>query len=184
MTKDVPYFPLYAANMLAARPFKLMSLKERGLWITLQMECWVNGDTPASKDELAKYLGITINEIDEALTQKQFSFIQNIRDVFISPELEEYRKKYDEIRTKQRLGGLKGAQRKKTKLQQQSITQQGQPIGQPEGSLSYINLNSVKSSSVISNQLGEERLINKEAQAWVDDYEKAIGAWEKTEDGE
>lgn len=184
MTKDVPYFPLYAANILAAKPFKLMSLKERGLWITIQMECWVNGEVPANKTELSKYLGVPIQEIEEALTQQQFSFIQIIKEILISPELEEYRKKYEERRKKQVIGGFKGAQRKKLKQQQHSIGQQGQPLGQPEGALNYIISNSFKSNPVISSQLVEKRFINEEAEAWVKEYDQTICSWEKTDGGE
>lgn len=174
MAKDVPYFPLYAANILAAKPFKLMSLKERGLWITLQMECWVNGDIPANNDELAKYLGTPIDEIVEALTHNQYSFIQKIKDILISPELEEYRKKYDERRMKQKLGGIKGADRKKIKQRQTVIATEGEPLGQPEGVLNYINSSSIELNKVISNQLLGERPINEEAQAWVKDYDGHI----------
>jgi len=174
MAKDVPYFPLYAANILAAKSFKLMTLKERGLWITLQMECWVNGDVPANNDELAQYLGIPFNEMAESLTNKQYSFVQKIKDILISPELEEYRKKYDERRMKQIQGGIKGAERKKIKQRQTVIATEGKPLGQPEGVLNYINSSSIELNKVISNQLLGERPINEEAQAWVKDYDAHI----------
>ena len=57
-----------------------MSIEERGLWITIQMECWVNGSVPSGSKELAQYLGATPEEINRSLTEKQFTFLENIGD--------------------------------------------------------------------------------------------------------
>ena len=61
--KPVPYFPLYAANIIASRPYRLMSSVEKGLWISITMECWVNGGVPADAGEMAKILGVPEAEI-------------------------------------------------------------------------------------------------------------------------
>ena len=178
MTKAVPYFPLYAANFIASKPFRLMTIEERGLWITMQLECWVNGSVPADQKELAKYLGCSIEEIQRSFTQKQYSFLEKIGDELKSPELEEQRKEFMERREQQRLGGIKGAkQKKENKAVEKLIKEQGQPPaqpeGQPKGSLGYVNSASIKLSSINSNQLTKKELSDKEFDAWMDGYTNA-----------
>ncbi len=177
--KDVPYFPLYAANLMACKPFRMMSIEERGLWITIQMECWVNGSVPSDSKDLAKYLGITNDEIQRSFTQKQFSFLKKVGNELKSPELEEQRKEYMDRREKQRIGGKQGAERKAEKERQRRIKEdsarqgqpQGMPLGQPKGSLDY-----VKSDSFNSNQLVRSEAIDAENKAWVEDYDNAPDA--------
>lgn len=172
MIKDVPYFPLFAANILASRSFKLMTLEQRGLWITIQMECWVNGSVPSDMPSVSKYLGISLEEIERCLAQIQFAFLERKGGELISPELEGYRNKYLESRKKQSDGGKKGAEIKKAKnvaLEQEKS--QGVPEGVPEGSLIQFNSNSVTSTSINSTSLlGKESISNEE---WVNEYDKA-----------
>ena len=169
MIKDVPYFPLYAANILASKSFRLMNLEQRGLWITIQMECWVNGSVPSDLPSIAKYLGISLEEAKRCLTNIQKAFLDHREGVLISPELEGYRKIYLEKRLKQSVGGKEGANRKKAKKQLlEQEPSQGIPKGQPKGSLSYIN-----SSSVNSNQFINKEVMSEENKAWVKDLEDA-----------
>ena len=86
--KDVPYFPLYAANFLASRPYKLMSLQQRGLWISIYMECWVNGSLPADLNEMAKLLGFPALEVEQSISQLLYSFVEEVDGQLISKELE------------------------------------------------------------------------------------------------
>jgi len=170
MTKSVPYFPIFAANIIASKPFRLMTMKERGLWITIQMECWVNGAVPSSHDELSKYLGILPTELNQCFTPIQMSFLEKKGLELKSPELEEYRKGYLERREKQRLGGLDGAKRKKAKQEAAN------KLGIPEGPLSYFNSNQISSNPLISNGFVEKRFSSKEIDEWVSDYENAEDA--------
>lgn len=177
--KDVPYFPLYAANLLASTPFRMMSIEERGLWITIQMECWVNGSVPAEPKDLAKFLRITDDEVQRSYTQRQQSFLEKIGNELKSPELELQRKEYMDRREKQRLGGIHGAKRKAEKERQKQakevIAMQGQPQGipegQPKGSLDYVKSNLIK-----SNQLVRSEAID-EYKAWVEVYDNAPDAF-------
>jgi len=178
MTKAVPYFPFYAANFIASKPFRLMTIEERGLWITMQMECWVNGTIPADQKELAKYLGCSLEEIQRSFTQKQYSFLEKVGNELKSPSLDEQRKEFMERREQQRLGGIEGAKRKKNKqtTEKQDKEQsppQGIPEGQPQGSLSYINSASIKSISINSNQITNNKLTDNQFEAWMDDAEDA-----------
>jgi hypothetical protein len=177
--KPVPFFPLFAANFLASKPFRMMSIEERGLWITIQMECWVNGSVPSDLKDLAKYLGVGHDEVQRSFTQKQLSFLQKVGDELKSPELEEYRKNYMDNREKKRLGGIEGARRKAEKerqrLAKEALSRQGQPQGipegEPKGSLVY-----VKSDSIKSNQLVRSEVIDAKNKAWVEDYDNAPDA--------
>lgn len=169
--KPVPYFPLYAANFLASKPFRMMSIEERGLWITIQMECWVNGSVPSDLKDLAKYLGFSNDAVERSFTQKQLSFLQKVGGELKSPELEEYRQGYLATREKQRIGGIEGAEKKRQKKSKEALAiqnqSQGQPEGQPEGSLDYVNSDSFKSSQLLRNEI-----TNLENKAWVDEYDR------------
>jgi len=165
MIKDVPYFPFYAANIMSSRSFRLMSLKERGLLITMMMECWINGSVPSDFADMAKILGLTVDDVKFAFTNRQLTFFHTEEGQLISKELEGYRQNYLDMREKQRLGGLKGAKNKKDK---NARLPKGQPQGEPEGSLSQINSNSFN-----SNQLLKKEVMNEEVKAWIRDYESA-----------
>lgn len=165
MTKAVPYFPLYAANFIASRPYKLMTLQQRGLWISIYMECWVNGSLPADLHEMAKLLGFPVLEVEQAMSNLHYSFLEKVDGQLISKELEEYRQGFLDKREKQRLGGIKGAANKKA----QQATRL--PKGQPKGSLNHIN-----SSSLSSNQLVSSDNSNSVDEAWINDYENSPDA--------
>ena len=169
MIKDVPYFPLYAANLMSSRSFRLMSLKERGLLITILIECWVNGGVPSDFADMAKILGLTLDEVKMAYTNLQSTFLQEQEGQIISQELEGYRKGYLATREKQRLGGIKGAKQKKDKDKGRTeALGGGQPKGQPKASLIQVNSNSIN-----SNQLLNKEFESQEIQSWVDAYDRA-----------
>lgn len=169
--KEVPYFPLYAANIMASRPYKLMSLGERGLWISITMECWVNGGVPSDYREMGKILGFSKTEVENFFSTYQTAFFEKVSDQFVSKELNEYRAAYEEKREKQRLGGIDGAKRKKERQVKgvEAITlPQGTPQGEPKGSLNYLNSNSVTSNQLINKEVSAQS--NDE---WVAELENA-----------
>ena len=168
MIKDVPYFQLYAANFLANREFRLMSLDERGLLISIYVECWVNNNVPVNQAELAKCLGFSELDVSKALTNRIKSFLVEKEGNYISPELEGYREKFIEGRRKQSEGGKAGARKKKEKLLGWVGEAEGVPEGQPKGSLIQVN-----SSSINSNQLLNKEFASEEIQSWIDDYDGA-----------
>lgn len=107
--RKAPAYQEYAASMLSNRHFRLMSLAERGLLYTMRLECWENNQTPSSPAELAKYFGFTIEEIQDALTEKVKSFYIEKTGSFTCPELDNYRQYLEEYKSKQIAGGKKGA---------------------------------------------------------------------------
>jgi uncharacterized protein YdaU (DUF1376 family) len=104
-----PAYQEYAATILADRNFRLMTLAERGLFFSMRLECWQNGEVPAIDNDLAKYLGYEVSEIKIALTSRVKSFFMLNDSSFNSPELEDYRQHLDERKTKQSEGGRRGA---------------------------------------------------------------------------
>ena len=102
-----PAFQEYAAALLANKNFRLMSLDERGLLMTMRFECWENLNVPSSKAELANYLGF--NEMNLPLTERVLSFFTDYGTSLICQELEDYRQHIKEQREKQSKGGKKSA---------------------------------------------------------------------------
>ena len=177
--KDVPYFPMYAANIIASRTYRLMSLAERGLWVTITMDCWINGGVPSNFKEMSKILGFSEEELKQYFSKYQTTFFHIENGQYISKELEEYRRGYLATREKQRLAGIESAQKKKDKQKQAKdiAADQGPPPalpeGQPKGSLSYINSASIKSSFINSNQLTNKKLTDEQYESWMDDADDA-----------
>lgn len=105
-----PCYQVYAANVLASRPFRQAGLAVRGLVYTMEMECWVNHRLPDNPAELAKFLGIDAEEVAAALPAVMAFFTVDSEGIY-SQRLEDYRAHLNEIREKQRNGGRLGAER-------------------------------------------------------------------------
>lgn len=106
--RDAPAYQEYAATILALLSFRTMTLQDRGLLYTMRLECWVNKRLPIDKNDLAKVLGLPINEVSASLpVVMPFFKVQN--DFIICPELEDYRAHLAERRVKQSQGGKKGS---------------------------------------------------------------------------
>ena len=56
-TCPMPWFPIYASEMLGDEDFISWSPEERGCWITLSARCWADGSIPADIDRMAKLCG-------------------------------------------------------------------------------------------------------------------------------
>lgn len=104
-----PAFQEYPASFLANRDFRLMTLEERGLLMTMRFECWENHNVPSEPSELASYLGLKQSSVP--LTPRVMSFFENHGTSLFCPELEDYRQHIKEIREKQSAGGKKGAEK-------------------------------------------------------------------------
>lgn len=113
--REPPAYQEYAATMLANKDFRLMSLEERGLLFTMRLECWQNKEVPTVASDLAKYLGCDFSAIQNALTPRVKSFFMQNDSSFFSPELEDYRCHLAQRRTKQSVGGKRGADKVNSK---------------------------------------------------------------------
>ena len=103
-----PAYQEYAATILAQLPFRAMNLQDRGLLFTMRLECWVNTRLPSNHAELAKVLGLPVDEIAGSLSNVMPFF--DLQDGFIiCPELEDYRMHLADQKKKQSQGGKRGS---------------------------------------------------------------------------
>lgn len=106
--RDAPAFQEYAATMLSRLTFRTMTLQDRGLLYTMRLECWVNVRLPSNSNDLAKVLGLPIEQVAKSLTAVM-PFFAVVDGFIISPELEDYRTHLAERKIKQSQGGKKGS---------------------------------------------------------------------------
>jgi hypothetical protein len=107
---------MYAPDRLADRNFKAMSVAERGLLHTMELECWVNGGVPGDLSELGRVLGIEKAEVEAALTDRVMRYFERVETptrMIVSPELLAYRAKLDERHAKMAAGGKQTQENRK-----------------------------------------------------------------------
>lgn len=112
-----PAYQEYAADLLSSRHFKRMSLEERGLYLTMKLECWVNGSCTANLSDLALDLNLDIQQLTNCLTELVKSFFMVFPDKFVMKELEDYRLYLATRRAQQSEGGKRGAEKRKRNAQ-------------------------------------------------------------------
>jgi len=171
-----PAYQEYAATILADRNFRLMTLAERGLFFSMRLECWQNSEVPAIENDLAKYLGYEVSEIQKALTLRVTSFFNLNNSLFNCPELDDYRQHLEQQKARQSEGGKRGAaivNGKSNKPKKQAsasdstmLSSSSQVPRQGDGG-SLVKLSSEKQSQ---NQPLENGNIQDE---WVNDYDRA-----------
>ena len=165
-----PAYQEYAATILSALPFRKMTLQERGLLYTMRLECWENRMLPNNPDELAKVLGIPINDVSESLCNVMpFFDVQN--DYIFSPELEDYRIHLAEQREKQSKGGKRGAaitnSKRRTKKPNNDFTSTMQ-LSRQGSDESLVKSSTVKPSQP---QSIKEEMVSVDDD-WVNEYEE------------
>ena len=103
-----PAFQMYSADRLADRQFKLMTLAERGLLHTLELEMWVNGTVPGDTAAMARVLGLDAAEVQAALSGRVLAHFTRSGDNLTSPDLEAYREKLEDHHRRKSEAGKKG----------------------------------------------------------------------------
>lgn len=106
--RDAPAYQEYAASILAQLPFRTMTLRNRGLLYTMRLECWVNWRLPHNHDDLAKVLGLSVDEVAGSLVAVM-PFFKVVDGFIISPELESYRAHLADRKSRQSHGGKLGS---------------------------------------------------------------------------
>ena len=163
--RNPPAFQEYAADMLANRLFRTMSLQERGLLMTIRYECWVNNSVPADAGDLAKTLGITEIEVFNALTARVTHFLKEVDKNLTCIELDAYRNKLQSGRQAMSEGGRKGGLNTQARNKNNEATLKGtlKPLSGDE--YSRDEKNKIESS-------GREVLKDKEIDKWLENYDK------------
>lgn len=100
-----PAFQFYPKDFLTDENVDVMTLEQRGAYITLLSKCWIEGSLPMDQTKLKAMCNhpSNWNSIWESLTP---CFIENGQGRLINPRLEKERKKQEEWRTKSRRGGI------------------------------------------------------------------------------
>ena len=168
-----PAYQEYPATMLASRNFKLMSIAERGLLYTIRLECWENKEVPASVNQLAKYIGYDVSEVQVALTDLVKTFLHEKDGLLTCPELDNYRQHLEDRKSKQSAGGKNGAtitNRNRKDAAKQGRVYLAHKTGNPQvprrgNDESLVQISTVKSSQEQSLSNG---YIDDE---WIHDYE-------------
>ncbi len=169
-----PAYQEYAAQLLANRDFRVLSLSERGLLWTIRLECWVNQSLPADSAMLGRVLGFSADEVRHALPNIS-AFLGQSEDSLTCPELDDYRQHLATQRQKQSDGGKRGAARTNGRRKSSEIAA-NTDLETDSTTLPSISrdkphvLSSVQSSSAKPRkaQPSEEGI-----DPWVKDYEQA-----------
>jgi hypothetical protein len=119
--RPAPAYQEYASDILANRAYRAMTLAERGLWDTIRKECWVNGSVPSSKPELARYLGLPHDIVNELLTPNLMKWFRVLNNDLICPELNAYRLEIEGRRQRMSDGGRSGG--RKTQSNRRNISE-------------------------------------------------------------
>lgn len=100
-----PAFQWYPKDFLTDENVDVMSLEQRGAYITLLSKCWIEGSLPMEQTKLKAMCNHPSNwdSIWEGLTP---CFVENGQGRLINSRLEKERKKQKEWRTKSRRGGI------------------------------------------------------------------------------
>lgn len=165
-----PAFLVYAANLIVDRNHKLMALDERGLRITMMMECWCNGSIPSDTRELARVLGLGQPELEKALTARVMQYFEERDDVLVCPELLEYREHLDRRHAAQSNAGHKNIakineRRRAARLNNETPDELPDGLADelPDGSL-------IQPNTTQPNPVFKEAAIPEDHKEWVDEF--------------
>ncbi|RRS00051.1 hypothetical protein EIP75_22885 [Aquabacterium soli] len=169
--RSAPAFQEYAANMLALAEYRMATLAERGLLGTMRNECWVNGRVPADPVKLAKYLGLTAEEVVTCLPGVMWMFLQSACGFHLTcPELDAYRHELDLRKQRMSEGGKAGAEKAKKKREAEAPTKLPHKAPQKGGHVvPMVGLSKEQNSPIQNSHV----LMAADESAWVNDYEAA-----------
>ena len=171
-----PAFQEYAASMMARTDYRILNLAQRGLLMTMRLECWVNIRLPLDAETLGRILGFSGDDVKKALPAiMPFFVIEN--GFLICPELEDYRAHLQAIHDKKAEGGKRGAaitNRKRNAPEKPVAQGLDDDSGIPRVSRGSL----VKSSSVQPSKTQPPRKSIVPAEdAWVTDYARASNGY-------
>jgi uncharacterized protein YdaU (DUF1376 family) len=105
-----PAFQFYPKDFLTDENVVVMSLAERGAYITLICQCWIDGTIPADVARLARMCGTPLSAFRKLwpALERCFTPARNGSERLVHPRLEKERKKQAEYRARQAENGAKG----------------------------------------------------------------------------
>jgi uncharacterized protein YdaU (DUF1376 family) len=136
MEQRSPAFQFYPKDFLADENVRLMSLQERGAYITLLCLCWTEGTLPADTDRLARLCGVphaAFRRIWPAL-EMCFRPDSDTEGRLIHPRLHRERQKQAEFKRRQSDNGKKGGRPPKQESQNNPSLSSGLEVAEPRKS--------------------------------------------------
>lgn len=108
--EHAPAFQFYPKDFLTDGNVAVMSLQERGAYITLLCNCWIEGSIPIEPAKLARSCGVSVPVFQRLWPALAPCFRTNGNaDRLIQPRLERERNKQEAFRHSQREKGASGA---------------------------------------------------------------------------
>lgn len=123
--RPAPAYQEFAADMLAKREFRLMTFAERGLLMTMRLECWVNKCVPSKGTEIAFLFGASEQDIVAHLTPNVLSFFFQDGTNLICPELDAYRQNLEATTAAKSKGGSNGGKATQKKAREAKYMVEG-----------------------------------------------------------
>jgi hypothetical protein len=161
--RPAPAYQEYASDILANRSYRAMTLAERGLWDTIRKECWVNGSVPSSKTELAKYLGLPPDKINELFTPNLMKWFKELGSDLVCPELDAYRLVLEGRSQSMSIGGGNGG--RKTQENRRNKTK-----ATLEARVKPLSREETNGDEKKGRESSKENILSDEDRRWLQEY--------------
>ena len=150
MTNKSPAFQFYPGDFLSDENVISMTFEERGLYITLLSNCWIQGSIPSDPDKIIKLLPGYSNEngVPE-LVIDCFNEMDGNSKRLVHPRLDKERTKQADFKEAKSESGKRGAQKRWENHQTKPLN--GSAIVSPMAKNSSLSLSSSSSSSLNLN---------------------------------
>jgi len=108
-----PAFQFYPKDFLSSSAVALMSMQERGVYITLLCHCWLDGSLPTDPERLARICGLPLPTFRKCWPAVSERFVTNDDGHLTNPRLERERHKQSDFRRRQSDNGRRGGRPRK-----------------------------------------------------------------------
>jgi len=129
MSNKPPAFQLYASDFYMDT--NSWTIDEIGIYTRLLLSEWVNGPLPNDITRLARTAGCSTKRFQKGWSQIKLKFSETEDNKLFNSRLEEVRQKHKEYQEKQRLKGIKGAEKRWSENMAAAIAP-AMPVPQPE----------------------------------------------------
>jgi hypothetical protein len=166
--REAPAYQEYASSLMARIEYRVMSMEARGLFVSMRLECWVNGSVPSVPAMLARVLGYPVEQIERTLPEVG-AFVSEEGGALRCPELDDYRAHLQDRRDKQAAGGRAGAAKTNSA---RTGSAPSRPSGRATGKPRVPRESLVKTSP---EQPSQAKRLQGEAinDRWINEYERA-----------
>lgn len=168
-----PAFQFYPKDFLSDENVRVMSLQERGAYITLLSVCWIEGSLPSSQEKLSRLVGVSVSAFRKIWPALEVCFRPD-GDRLIHPRLQRERDKQTEFLRKQADNGRNGGRpRKLDESQNNPGLSSGLTQIEPRKTSSVFSLQSSSSSAEREARTREPETVQERASAFVEWYTEA-----------